>query len=360
MTTLPQTTPIRLPRPTGPSQLAVPSYASQGPAAPSFQMSGGDVWRVIRANLWLIILCVVVSGVAGFYTNGYLAQHYSTYTATGLIRILPLQSNDPLHPSNVDQSTATLAIEQKTEASILKSDGLINEVLSDSTNPIRQTTWWTVTCNGEPTKARRLLADRLTAASVLESQLISVAMSAPDPRDTKIIVTAVVDQAIKDKRDFIRSKNEADRNRLVEQKTRYETLLRDASKDVEDLGSKLNLNGIQTSGGIGSKELELHERVKAQLEMQSVATAAENAYNGFIAQLQKGEEPIRVTDLVNQDQTVNQYKQLLTQADLQINDAAGTKLGSSNPMLLQLQSRRDMYQKKYDDARAESALRSST
>src|SRR5271155_5396360 len=100
MTTLPQTTPIRLPRPAGGSQLAVPSYTS--PAAlgsGGFQMSGADVWRVIRANLWLVFLLVTACGIGGYFFNGYLEKNYAVYTATGYVRILPLQQIDPLHPT---------------------------------------------------------------------------------------------------------------------------------------------------------------------------------------------------------------------------------------------------------------------
>ena len=71
MTTLPQTAPIRLPRAGGPSsQLALPATA--GPLATnpaqSFQMSGGDVWRVIRSNIWLIIIMLLISCGAGIGT----------------------------------------------------------------------------------------------------------------------------------------------------------------------------------------------------------------------------------------------------------------------------------------------------
>ena len=96
MTTLPQTTPIRLPRPAGGTPLAIPSGpAAAGPAG-GFQMTGADVWRVIRANLWLVILLVVVCGVGGYFFNGYLEKNYAIYTATGYIRILPVQQMDPL------------------------------------------------------------------------------------------------------------------------------------------------------------------------------------------------------------------------------------------------------------------------
>src|SRR2546427_11014561 len=132
MTTLPQPTPIRLPRPTGGTQLAVPTAppVAGGSTGPAFQMTGADVWRVIRANLWLIVLFVAIGAVAGYYGNGYLERHYSTYTAKGIVRILPLQSMDLTHPNQSTMDNQSLAIEQKTDARIIQSEGSIYAVLN--------------------------------------------------------------------------------------------------------------------------------------------------------------------------------------------------------------------------------------
>src|ERR1700722_9230167 len=154
MTTLPQTTPIRLPRPGGGS---TPLAVAAGPvplvagAPPSSQMSMSDIWRVIRANSWLIGIFLVLFAIGGYFANQYLERHYSVYTATGLIQILPMQPVDPLHnpTGNTFEGTA-LVVEEKTQAAIIKSDGLVNKVLTDPTNPIRATSWWLDTCKGDP------------------------------------------------------------------------------------------------------------------------------------------------------------------------------------------------------------------
>src|SRR5436309_12271563 len=96
MTTLPTTTPMRLPRPVPQTPLALggPSHPQQGAAV---QMSGADIWRVIRSNLWLIIGMLVLSGVGGFGLFKYLDRYFSSYTAYGFCQVNPPVSFDILN-----------------------------------------------------------------------------------------------------------------------------------------------------------------------------------------------------------------------------------------------------------------------
>src|SRR5579871_1374682 len=92
MTTLPQTSPMRLPRPAS-SHLAIPSPAQVGMAQPVHAAGGmtlQDIWRVIRANLWLIVLFAVLSAVGGYLLNMWLLSHFPKYISTILIQVRPL------------------------------------------------------------------------------------------------------------------------------------------------------------------------------------------------------------------------------------------------------------------------------
>src|SRR4051812_46753451 len=100
MTTLPQMTSLRLPRAGTPQHLAMPmpmNVAAPGGAPGGFRMSGADIWRVIRANLWLIIIMLGAMTTAGWFANQYLASHYPRYTATGLVQVSTAIAYDPLH-----------------------------------------------------------------------------------------------------------------------------------------------------------------------------------------------------------------------------------------------------------------------
>ena len=92
MTTLPQTTNIRLPRPVGLGPMAGGpmglAHAQHAPSAP-VGMSGGDVWRVIRANLWLIIISLAAAVVIGLGMYFYLARFHPRFTAVGYVQVAP-------------------------------------------------------------------------------------------------------------------------------------------------------------------------------------------------------------------------------------------------------------------------------
>src|SRR5690242_11204995 len=135
MTTLPQTTAIRLPRQAGSTQLApsaangvrtlaVPGMHGGGGGAAAGGMSGSDVWRVIRSHIWLILLMLVVSGVAGYFVNLYLSIHYPRFTAVGYIQVQPIVRN-PVDPREQAADPAMLAVEQKTQAQSLLTEALL-------------------------------------------------------------------------------------------------------------------------------------------------------------------------------------------------------------------------------------------
>src|SRR5438034_413298 len=143
MTTLPQTTtPMRLPRPVGPAPLVIGGANAQAAGA-QFQMSGGDVWRVLRANVWLILAALLVSALGGYFLNMGLAKYFSRYTAAGYIQIqqasqfvLDRQSQTP----NID--IAGISLDQRTQTALLKNESLFVRVLQNPNGDIRKTNWF--------------------------------------------------------------------------------------------------------------------------------------------------------------------------------------------------------------------------
>src|SRR6476469_10555841 len=85
MTSLPQTAPSRLARPASNGQLPGPVLMAQaGGANP---LTGADIWRVIRANIWLILGTLIAAAVVGYLANMWLLAKFSRYTSTGLLAV---------------------------------------------------------------------------------------------------------------------------------------------------------------------------------------------------------------------------------------------------------------------------------
>src|SRR6476661_2596115 len=210
MTTLPQTAPIRLPRtiPAGqlPGQLG-PIATHAHPVFPTplgnAPMAAADVWRVIRSNLWLIILMLAVFAGGGYATNRYILKpHFARYESTALLRVTPLSQ---LFRSQVAPTEMTEAVdiavrqEAMTQAAMLKHDSLLIEVLNDQNSKVRETQWWQEFGN-DVQKAKEDLADHFSAMPVQESRLIAVSMEYRVPDDCKTIVNEIVGKHLEKER----------------------------------------------------------------------------------------------------------------------------------------------------------------
>jgi capsular exopolysaccharide synthesis family protein len=328
---------------------AAPSVVAQGPG---MQMSGGDVWRVIRANLWLIILFVTVSAVAGYFVNGYLEKHNSAYTASGKVRILPMQSSDPLHPSAIIGDIPSLQVEQATEVNRFKSEVLVDDMLKDLDNPVRQIDWWKVTCAGNPDKAHELLSQNLIVEPMLGSQLIKVSFTAPERSDTAVIVNAVVDRAISDQQAFIRNKYDADRKRIADLKNRYEIERIQAETDVKNKAKELTDKGGEVGNGqYAPKAMELNTRVQQQIELQTQKMAVDNAWASLMERKQHGETPPPVAQMVDNDPDVLRTKENLAMIQQRMNDIMANG-GPKSPTMISLKTSLETTQKDLDEERA--------
>jgi succinoglycan biosynthesis transport protein ExoP len=349
MTTLPQTTPIRLPRAGNASQLAVPSNTTPlaGGNAPGFQMSAADVWRVIRANLWLIILFVIIGGVSGYFLNGYLEAHDSTWTAYGKVQLVSPESFDPTHPA-AQLDGSNLLIKQNTEVQRLLSENVLDEILKESDNPIRSTNFWKVTCGGDPEKAHQLFAKNLTVSPILDSTLIKVSVQAHDRADCAVLVQALVDRTIADEKQANRIQNDADHALLLDRENSCERDLRTKSAQVKDLEEQLARQGEDARGGLSTPAMELSRQVEKEIDLKSEKQAADSAFSSFKDKLAHGETPDRVSQLVDEDRDVIEYKNMLDSIDNEMS-SAGLVSGPKSDNVQRLTQERAVYQAKLQD-----------
>ena len=69
-------------------------------------------------------------GGLGYLANRYLANNYPRYTATGLVKVDPSVSYNPLDKQASVVDISTLQIEQRTQVQLMKNESLMNAVLS--------------------------------------------------------------------------------------------------------------------------------------------------------------------------------------------------------------------------------------
>jgi capsular exopolysaccharide synthesis family protein len=197
MTTLPQTSPMRLPRP-NPSQLSIPSangHLGQVAHPAPTPLTGQDIWRVIRANLWLIIGLMALAAVAGYFINMWLLAKFPRYTSTALIEVHTPQELPAMPDENrvmvADSNPASIEVEQQTQASMLTNRSFLASILQDKNSPIRNTNWFRQWGPDHMDDAKLDLEKKLDVSPKPNTRLIGASFSASFPQDALTIVRAI-------------------------------------------------------------------------------------------------------------------------------------------------------------------------
>ena len=362
MTTLPQSTTLtRVPQ-RAPRALAVGGHPA-GMMAPvqqpnAFAMSGADVWRIIRGNIWLILVLLIISAIGGFALNYYLSKNHSRYTAVGLIQI---QQSNPMTITAEARPTdrldiGTLAIEQKSQVAMIRHESLLMKVLANR-EEIRKTDWFKG-FGGNPVKAKEDLLDKLDVIAIPETRLVSVAMSYSKPEDCKTIVQEIVQQHLDDQRQASQNKILERSQALNNLKQRYSFRLRDLGQDLRDKAIKLSIDGMGTPGRLSTKEIELSDLLKKQFEYQSTANEAKGALESALAQDQQGAELAGIGRMLETDQEINLLKNTVMQLEMGI-EQQKSNLGKEHRNVISLERQLEVTRKKLEDTQASARAKAT-
>jgi len=178
----------------------MPAPAGAATATPHAGMTGADVWRVLRGNIWLIVIMVMAFAVAGFFTNMQLAKYAPKYTAIGLLRV---SVNIEVPRPGERETTAgpdLISVEQSTQAKMLEHENLFMETLQDPASKIRDTRWFrdfmfdkngVAAADGgqfDLARAKESWEKNWSAKPLPGSRLLKLEMSYAEPDDCKSIV----------------------------------------------------------------------------------------------------------------------------------------------------------------------------
>ena len=340
MTTLPTTTPMRLPRPAGMGPLALPGAVQPQPQAGS-QMSGADAWRVIRSNIWIILASLIVSAGLGYGLNLWLARNYASYTSVGYVQINPPASFSILDKNGggamaVDVSGINL--DQRTQAALLKQDALFTQVLTDPNAELRKTSWFQ-SYGADAIKAKEDLVDEFKVEVIPESKLLAVKMSCADKKSPKVVVEDIINAHLENQKKINQNKQLERSVMLNNLKQRYQFRKDEIGRDLRDKAVKLSIDGMGTPGRLSAKEVELQDLLKTQFEMSRNRDEAKAAYDAAVAQLNEGQDLSLVSEEIAKDGEVGMLRAQLNQLDMQLGMLDG--LGPQHRQRLQVQKMRD-------------------
>jgi capsular exopolysaccharide synthesis family protein len=349
MTTLPQTTPMRLPRPTGATPIAIPSAG--GPIAPPavppgmIQMTGADVWRVLRSNWWLIAGMVVAMGVAGVFVNKYLAKHHPRFTAVGLLNVQLPEEAFSQKSEDAVANPQSIELEQKTQARGLMQAGLMLDVLTNSP-AVRETEWYKQFKG--PEEAKEDLLSNFSAQPIAESRLIQVEMSYRVPRDARAVVEAVVERYIRKEQERASAAWSGKARGLEEQleQDRYE--YKKVTQQLTSTSTNVASDSlVQLYGQLGNKQYEMTRLTDSRQAAEKELNEAKNAFESMTRLVEGGEAPAEVEARILENPSFSEYQRQIDAMDIAIAQLSGT----NSPRAQNLLRQRQTFEQKRDDLR---------
>jgi polysaccharide biosynthesis transport protein len=363
MTTLPQTTSLRLPRPSNGAAITttagpIGAGAAYGAAGtPGFHMTGADVWRVIRSNLWLIVILTGLSLAAGIGLYLFLMNKHASYTATGYIQIQPVIQFELNRSNQPEVNQQTLAIEQRTHATLLTDVGLLGRLFSNPNRAIRETSWFKQFANEKNpiSAAKEDLREKLAVRPIPDSKLVAISMSYRNPKEAAVIVEDVVTEHLDYQRSINVDKVLFKQQQFVVAKRKYERELDNIMSQLRERVTQLNIDGAGTPGRLMPREEELKRLIDTRFEVQKNMQEATQQYDNLVQSQQNGIDPPMVEELISRDQEVASLRSVLTNIDVQL--AGMANLGENHREVQKLKSHRSSIEQKLEEAR--SAVRTS-
>jgi capsular exopolysaccharide synthesis family protein len=318
-----------------------------GPVAA--QQGAGEIWRVIRGHIWMILIVTcIIAPVAGYVANFFLMKYYPKYTAAGYIQVQPqVQASKLVNSDTPMADPANTAMEIRTQAHILRSEALLTKVLQNMNNEIRKTQWF-AQFNGNIPRAKADFEDSLTVTPMQDTKLVKIEFTYSKPDDCKTMVLDLVNTHLENQKQ-VQTEFLLDRTSMLNNvKIKTDARLKDLRAEMREKQIKVNTDGGGI-GRIGAKEMELSKLVAEQVDAQLMYGKAYSAFESTKAAVQSGQDPPMMEQYVHElaPFLVNDEYQL-RQIELERDIAAET--GTESTRYKQLAKRADIMRANYQQA----------
>jgi len=340
--------------------LAAPggALAAGGMAPPPSGMTAGDVMRVIRQNLWLIILAVVAGGVCGYlFNNFYLLKHHARYSTSGLmlVRSLSEMPEPGVRPGSISREETELL--QATHAATISHESLLLEALSEPGGKIRETAWYKsfLDKQGNPDLAelKKNLRKNFNVMPQKSSKLLELEMTAADPKDAKRIIEELGDLHIRKTAERLRrDESEAVTLMQKERKLLQLELDEEVNKQLREKEASLGADTVEVAANYNGKRMLLDRMLQERSKINSDLAGLKSQQQGLEEDLRDGRTPPDVQQLLSRDGRYLSARQRLDDMDIEVEQLT-LKYGPANEMVVAFKKRREAYQQNVDTIRAE-------
>jgi capsular exopolysaccharide synthesis family protein len=177
-------------------------------------------------------------------------------------------------------------------------------------------------------------------------------MSYKKAKDCRDIVEEIVGGHLQEQQVFTRNKTSNRSMLLTRLKQSYQFNVGELTRQLNDLGARLSVDGMGVPGRIGATETELGNLVEMQLKMQLNHTAAANMYDQVVSQLREGIDPPQVEAMVDEDMTIRQLRMTRDNAEVAAN-VQEQQLGVGHPRAREARLTVEGYQKKLEETTEE-------
>jgi capsular exopolysaccharide synthesis family protein len=366
MTTLP--TPsrpaTRYPRsralaPTNGNGRALATGGPGGPGGPNQApsgLTGADIYRVLRQNMWLILGAVILSLIGGVASFLYLNANHQRTEAEGFIAIDVEPVIDPVTGVAVaGTQDQELEIEQQSQVAAMQRPGLLDEVLSDRNGETRRTDWFQsfVTPEGTPDidAARRDLADNLSVGSLRGTRFLRVAVALPEAEDAVVVVRDLIAKHVDSQMSAERSDLRDRENSLQSRILTLEQTRREAERDRDARTANIGGNTERNNRG-GVIDMELQSLTRQIAEAEARLQQAQSSFESFNAAIARGENPPMVKAMVEADPQVQQYQSMVNEIETSLTTTRD-RLGANHNTTKALALERDKRVNLLENRRAE-------
>ena len=361
-----------------------PAAATAGGGGGGPQLSGSDVFRILRENLWLLILAAIIGGAGGYALYQYLRENHIAYQATGILSLREPQAFNPLNDpiagdSGLFESGDDLDVRLQTQAASIENDQLFTSVLQDPNSPLRKSRWLrsvagrgsdraaadvaeapdlvpnagtgdgaalasgaadapvdgvgAIAIGGGVTidvdEAKEELYESFNASPIRGTRLIRVSFEADDPTEARDILTYIVNRHLDDQR-------ERARLRTGDMVSDMKGVIQDRRQDIETVDRQIrnleNTRGTEAeaAGSIAGLEILLRQLSARQFTLDQQVEAVSTQLAAAEDAVRRGAMPAGVEQVVSANPEIVNLRNQIRNTEMRL-AMSEEQLGEAHP-----------------------------